>query len=192
MRPNVNPSLRELITDERARCLEMRGLLNQVKPAMWAGSICHLQQAAEAYRANHPEECVAPGALVGRLTGKTVRLVERSARHFSRGGHALTDLVMATVELADESYTEIAAHATREGPDLNKAVDWIVACAQRFFEAENPVTRGETAMECARALERYGVVLITKYGSAADVANTQLRILRTGLLANLLRSALLN
>ncbi len=151
------------------------------------GSLYHLQKQVEAYRAQNPAACVPPGLLIAHLNQRLLESVQKSVRQAAAAGFGLTHLVLAAVDLADYAYREISVHATSEGPDLVPAVDRIIDGAQRFFEANTAGAEQTAALECARALECFGLVLITKYGSAAEVANTQLRILRSRLLALVVR-----
>jgi len=166
--------------------------VNQSGPPGLEGSLPYLRKQVDAYRAQHPGVCVPPGLLIAHLNQRLVEIVQQSANRVAASGFGLTHLVLAAVDLADHSYREISVHATTEGPELVRAVDRIIDGAQRFFEANTARAEREAALECARALEMYGLVLLTKYGSSAEVANTQLRALRTRLLGLVMRPAFWN
>ncbi len=168
------------------------GFVNQAGGPGMGKSFHELQKQLEAARAQHPATCVPPGMLLAHLSQRLVDIVQKATSQIAAPGFGLTHLVLAAVDLADCSYREISVHTTAAGPDLVRAVDRIIDSAQRFFEANTPRSERDAALECARALEAYGLVLVTKYGSAAEAANTQLRALWTRLLASTLRPALWN
>jgi hypothetical protein len=152
----------------------------------WAGSMADLRGQAQAYRTNHPSACIPPGRFILRLNTTLLHLV-RQPGNFAPHEDGLAGLMRAAVDLAEYCYKEIPIHAARESADLLAVVDRIFHFAVGYLEAETPPTAREAALGCARSLEQYGQVLMTKYGDAANVADTQLRILRTWMLAKLTR-----
>ena len=138
------------------------------------GPDSHLQDKASSHPEGQPGAGIASGPLLARLNGRLVQLAQQPPKDFSGRGHELIHLLLAAVDLADFSYTEISAQAVGEGPELIRAVDRIIDGAQRYFDAETPLTERHAAMACARALEGYGLALMAHYGRPAEVAHSHL------------------
>jgi len=177
--------------NEHAQYRGFPGLLNHFIPAAGYGVLCPVPDPSALGPSGQTGAGTAAGPLLARLNTKLAEIVQTAAtRRSSELG--LTVLVLAAVDVADCSYTEISLHPSQEGPDLVRAVDRIIDGAQRFFEANSPAAEQDAALVCAGALETYGWALHTSYGHAAAVATAQLRTLGIWMWASLLRPAFWN
>ncbi len=161
-------------------------LRHESLPAPLPGPLSPSANQAEAHWADPAASPLPAGLLITRLGGKMAQVVQKSDHDEPVRGHGLTALVLVAVDLADYSYAEISVHPAREAPALIRAVDRIIDGAQRYFEADSPLTERAAAMACVRALELYGWVLRNQYGNSAQLARTQLRILRNRMLASIM------
>jgi hypothetical protein len=153
-------------------------------------SLYHQQKAAEAYRAAHPDACVPPGPFIERLNARILQIVRQPASQSCGRVDGAAGAAKTALNLADHACAEIPTCAGREGAELLAAVKRIMELAWRYLEADSAEAKVAAGMDCAKALDMYGKLLFTKYGHAADISVTQLRILRTCMVADLLQPVL--